>query len=298
MPQFPNLLLHAIPGFVLLIVIEVIFAIKTQRELYEVKDASTSIALGIGNLISGIITKTLILGIFLFIYQFRIFTIPFDAWWAWLLLFVADDFSYYWFHRLSHSVRWFWASHVVHHSSERYNLAAALRQNWTGNITGTFVFWTWLPLIGFEPGMIFFMQSISLLYQFWIHTEGINKLPRWFEYIFNTPSHHRVHHGSDLLYLDKNHAGTLIVWDRMFGTFQPETHRPTYGLTKNVETFNPVRVAFHEWINLAKDLRKSGSLKDRFHYLFDSPGWSHDGTSRTTRQMRRLEKTRSSGNLK
>ncbi len=298
MPQLPNLLLHAIPGFILLIVIEVIFALKTQRELYEVKDASTSIALGIGNLISGIITKTLLLGVFLFLYQFRIFTIPFDAWWAWGLLFVADDFSYYWFHRISHSVRWFWASHVVHHSSERYNLAAALRQNWTGNITGTFVFWTWLPLIGFEPGMIFFMQSISLLYQFWIHTEGINKMPRWFEYIFNTPSHHRVHHGSDLLYLDKNHAGTLIIWDRMFGTFQPEAHRPTYGLTKNVETFNPVKVAFHEWINLSKDLKKTRSIKDKIHYLFDSPGWSHDGTSRTTRQMRKLGNTdNSSGNL-
>ncbi len=287
MPQLPNILVDAIPGFILLIIVEVIFAIKTQRELYEVKDAATSIALGLGNLFSGILTKAIILAVFIFVYKYRIFTIPFTAWWGWILLFFADDFSYYWFHRVSHSVRWFWASHVVHHSSERYNLAAALRQTWTGNITGSFLFWTWMPFVGFEPGMILFMQSISLLYQFWIHTEGINKMPRWYEFIFNTPSHHRVHHGIDLLYLDKNHAGTLIIWDRMFATFQPEVHRPKYGLTKNVKTYNPVRVAFHEWFNMFKDLRHAKTAKDYWNYLFNSPGWSHDGSSKTTRQMRK-----------
>ena len=138
--------------------------------------------------------------------------------------------------------------------------------------------------------MVFFMQSVSLLYQFWIHTEGIDKMPKWYEYIFNTPSHHRVHHGSDLLYLDKNHAGTLIIWDRMFGTFQPEEHRPKYGLTKNVNTYNPVRVAFHEWINLGRDLRKSKTAKDYWNYLFNSPGWSHDGSTKTTRQLRKEAK--------
>jgi sterol desaturase/sphingolipid hydroxylase (fatty acid hydroxylase superfamily) len=137
-----------------------------------------------------------------------------------------------------------WASHVVHHSSEKYNLAAALRQTWTGNLTGSFIFWSWMPLVGFQPKMIFFMQSVSLIYQFWIHTEGIKRLPKWFEFIFNTPSHHRVHHGTDVLYLDKNHAGILIIWDRLFGSFQPEIFTPKYGLTKNVKTFNPVKIAF------------------------------------------------------
>lgn len=287
MPQLPNILLDAIPGFILLIIVEVIFAVKTQRELYEVKDAATSISLGLGNLFAGILTKTIILFVFVFIYEHRIFTLPTNKWYTWVLVFFADDFSYYWFHRVSHSVRWFWASHVVHHSSEKYNLAAALRQNWTGNITGTFLFWTWMPFVGFEPGLILFQQSISLLYQFWIHTEAIDKCPKWFEFIFNTPSHHRVHHGSDLEYLDKNHAGILIIWDRMFGTFQPEVFRPKYGLTKNVNTFNPVKVAFHEWMNLGKDLRKSKNVKDVWNYVFNAPGWSHDGSSKTTRQLRR-----------
>lgn len=287
MPQFPNILVTAIPGFILLIILEVIYAIKTQRELYEVKDAATSIGLGLGNLLIGILTKSFILVFFLFIYEFRFFTLPFTVWWVWVLCFFADDFSYYWFHRISHHVRIFWASHVVHHSSERYNLAAALRQTWTGNLTGSFLFWSWMPLVGFHPGMIMLLQSVSLLYQFWIHTEAIDKMPRWFEFIFNTPSHHQVHHGSDILYLDKNHAGILIIWDRMFGSFQPEAFRPKYGLTKNVNTFNPVKIAFHEWVNIGKDIKKSRSWKHIIGYLFQPPGWSHDGSSKTTKQLRK-----------
>jgi sterol desaturase/sphingolipid hydroxylase (fatty acid hydroxylase superfamily) len=287
MPQFPNILVNAVPGFILLIIVEIIYAVKTQRELYEVKDAATSISLGLGNLFIGIGTKAIILVVFSFLYVYRIFTIPWNTWWAWVLCFFADDFSYYWFHRISHNVRFLWASHAVHHTSEKYNLAAALRQTWTGNITGAFIFWTWMPLAGFHPGMIMTMQSLSLLYQFWIHTEGIDKMPKWYEYIFNTPSHHRVHHGSDLLYLDKNHAGTLIVWDRIFDSFQEEKFRPKYGLTKNVKTFNPVLVAFHEWINIFKDLRKAKTVKQYWHYLFDAPGWSHDGSSKTAKELRK-----------
>jgi len=138
--------------------------------------------------------------------------------------------------------------------------------------------------------MMMMMQSISLLYQFWIHTETVKRMPRWYEYIFNTPSHHRVHHGSDLLYLDKNHAGTLIIWDRMFGSFQQEEFRPKYGLTKNVQTYNPVKVAFHEWMNIGKDLKKAHTFRDYLNYLFNSPGWSHDGSSKTTKQMRKANK--------
>jgi sterol desaturase/sphingolipid hydroxylase (fatty acid hydroxylase superfamily) len=290
--HFPNILVHAIPGFVILIVLEVIFAVKTQKELYEIKDASTSISLGLGNLFIGLLTKGLVLIAFVFLYRFRLFTIPYNTWWAWVICFLADDFSYYWFHRTAHEVRWFWASHVVHHSSERYNLAAALRQTWTGDLTGSFIFWTWMPLLGFEPGMIMMMQSISLLYQFWIHTEAIGKMPRWYEAFFNTPSHHRVHHGSDLEYLDKNHAGTLIIWDRMFGTYQEEIKRPTYGLTKNVHTFNPVKVAFHEWVNMVRDLGSAHTWKQAFGYIFGAPGWSHDGHTKTTKQLRREQKSR------
>ena len=284
MKEFPNILVDAVPGFIILIVVEVFYAIRVQRELYDLKDTATSITLGLGNLFAGIITKSIIVLVYIWIYEHRLFTVPVNTWWAWTLCFFADDFSYYWFHRISHSVRFFWASHAVHHSSEKYNMAAALRQNWTGNITGTFLFWAWMPLMGFQPGMILLMQSISLLYQYWIHTEAIKRLPKWYEFIFNTPSHHRVHHGSDLLYLDRNHAGTLIIWDRLFGSFQAEQFRPKYGLTKNVDTFNPVKVAFHEWIRIAADIKRSP--KNTWQYITNAPGWSHDGSSKTTREMR------------
>ena len=204
-----------------------------------------------------------------------------------MLIFFADDLSYYCFHRTSHFVNFLWASHVVHHSSKHYNLAAALRQTWTGNLTGSFLFWAWMPLVGFHPIWILFMQQISLIYQFWIHTETIKKLPRPIEFIFNTPSHHRVHHGVDLKYLDKNHAGILIIWDRMFGSFQPEEERPTYGLTKNIESHNPVIIALTTWGQLIKKVSTSGSISNGIKYLMKSPGWSHDGSSKTTVQLRR-----------
>ena len=219
------------------------------------------------------------------LYKYRVFTLDSSKWWVWILLFFADDFSYYWFHRVSHHVNWFWASHVVHHSSQRYNLAAALRQTWTGNATGSFLFWAWMPLVGFHPLLVLVMQQVSLIYQFWIHTETIHKMPAWFELIFNTPSHHRVHHGSDLKYLDKNHAGILIIWDRLFGTFKEEEERPNYGLTRNVNTFNPVLVAFSEWKHLYKKMRSTRSTKDAFQYLVKPPGWSHDGSTKTAREM-------------
>ncbi len=288
-----NLIHYAIPGFVILVSAEAIFSAVEKRDLYETKDAFSSMAMGIGNVIIGLGSKLMILAIFTFLYQFRLFTLGY-AWWVWLLAFFCEDFSYYLFHRNSHVIRFFWASHVVHHSSRKYNLSTALRQTWTGNFMGTFLFWCWMPLVGFEPVMILTLQSISLLYQFWIHTEAINKMPRWFEAVMNTPSHHRVHHASDLKYLDKNHAGILIIWDRMFGTFQPEEERPTYGLTKNINTFNPIKIAFIEWINLGKDIRRGKSLSNAVKYLLNPPGWSHDGQGKTTLQLRKEKEAENS----
>ncbi|RYF78707.1 MAG: sterol desaturase family protein, partial [Cytophagaceae bacterium] len=253
---------------------------------YEAKDSASSITMGIGSVIVGFVGKALALAAYTLVYQFRLFTIDMAQVWPWVVLFFAEDFSYYWFHRISHGSRWFWASHVVHHSSQKYNLSTAVRQTWTGTITGSFIFWLWLPLIGFSPLAIMTMQSISLLYQFWIHTELINRFPAPIEWLFNTPSHHRVHHGSDLVYLDKNHAGVLIIWDRLFGTFEPEQHRPTYGLTKNVGSYNPIRIAFHEWGDMANDVRRAGSFRNALGYLFGPPGWSHDGSRKTTKELR------------
>jgi sterol desaturase/sphingolipid hydroxylase (fatty acid hydroxylase superfamily) len=175
----------------------------------------------------------------------------------------------------------------VHHSSEEYSLlTAGLRHTWTGNFSGTFLFWAWMPFVGFNPAMVLIIKSISTIYQFWIHTETIKKLPAWFEALFNTPSHHRVHHGSDLIYLDKNYAGTLIIWDKIFKTYQPEKYTPQYGLTKKINTSNPFVIAFHEWINMFRDLKKSKSVSEGIHHLFNAPGWSKNGETKTTKQLR------------
>lgn len=287
----PALLYYAIPGFIILLSLEAWFSYRENRNLYKKQDTWSSLALGIGNVISGFATKALIFGLFSFIYQYRLFTLDHTAWWFWVLLFFADDLSYYWFHRVSHNVGWFWASHVVHHSSEQYNLAAALRQTWTGNATGAFLFWAWLPLLGFHPVWVLLMQQVSLIYQFWIHTETVHKLPRPLEFFLNTPSHHRVHHGSDLKYLDKNHGGILIIWDRIFGSFQREEERPTYGLTNNIGSFNPFVIAFTTWKKLIRSALGSGSFKSGVNYFLKPPGWSHDGTSQTVRELRKQQRS-------
>ena len=282
----PNLILYAVPFFAISILVEGIFLYREQRERIDIKDTFTSIALGFGNLFSGLITKTIMAVIFWYLYDnFHIFTLDGSAWWMWVLAFFADDFSYYWFHREAHLIRYFWASHKVHHSSEKYNLATAVRQTWTGNITFSYIFYLWMPIVGFHPIVILVMQQISLLYQYWIHTETIGKMWQPFEYIFNTPSHHRAHHGSDVKYLDKNYAGIMIIWDRMFGTFIEETDRPTYGLVENVNTNNPIKIAFGEWIDIGKDI--ISSPKHTLNYIFGRPGWSHDGSRKTAREMQK-----------
>ena len=289
MPEFPNIILYAIPLFIISMLLELYVTIKENIKTYETKDAFSSIAMGLGNVALGFLSKGIVLLALLFVYEnFRLFTIPL-AWWSFVLLFFADDFSYYWFHRISHECRLFWASHVVHHSSQRYNLSTALRQTWSGGFY-SFVFWLWLPLLGFHPGMILLQMSISLLYQFWIHTETIDKLPKWFEAVMNTPSHHRVHHGSNPLYLDRNHAGILIIWDKLFGTFQPELkdEKVIYGLVKNIDTYNPIKIAFIEWYHMFKDMfTEEKSLKNRFLYLIKPPGWRHDGSGKVSDDLRK-----------
>jgi len=179
--------------------------------------------------------------------------------------------AFYCYHRISHEVRVFWASHVVHHSSRHYNFSTALRQPWIPMTA--LPFWAPIALLGYKPWMILTMQSISLIYQFFLHTEKVRRLPRPIEYLFNAPSHHRVHHGTNDLYLDRNYAGILIIWDRMFGSFEPDDQRAVYGLTTNIETFNPVRVAFHEYVAVWHDVRGARGLHNKLGYLFGGPGW-------------------------
>ncbi len=228
-------------------------------------------------------------------WQFRLFDIGY-AWYWFLLAFVIDDLAYYAFHRSAHRVRWFWASHVIHHSSQHYNLSTALRQTWTGFVSLGFIFRLPLALIGFPPAMLLFVGAINLIYQFWIHTEVIGRCPRWFEAVMNTPSHHRVHHATNARYLDKNYAGVFIIWDRMFGTFEPERDddRPRYGIVHNLGSFNILWAAFHEWIGIAKDVWAAPGWRAKLGYMTMPPGWSHDGSRDTSEiiKERWLEKQR------
>ncbi|MEO9129845.1 MAG: sterol desaturase family protein [Sphingomonas sp.] len=281
--QLPNPVDYAVPGFVLLVLIEMIVAWARDRKRYEPKDTLTSLALGTGSSVAGALTAGLLYGLAVWLWQFRLFTISY-AWYWFALCFVIDDFAYYLFHRSAHRVRWFWASHVIHHSSQHYNLSTALRQTWTGFISISFLFRLPLFLIGFPPAMVFFVGGINLIYQFWIHTEVIGRMPRWFEAVMNTPSHHRVHHATNPRYLDRNYAGVFIVWDKWFGSFEPERDEdaPRYGIVKNLGSFNLLWAAFHEWIGIAKDVWAAPGLRAKLGYLVMPPGWSHDGSRDTS----------------
>jgi sterol desaturase/sphingolipid hydroxylase (fatty acid hydroxylase superfamily) len=208
-------------------------------------------------------------------------------WWAWVLLFFLDDFIYYWFHRLNHQVRLMWAGHVSHHSAIKMNFATALRQG-VGERVHKYAFWLPLPLLGFDPLMIFTMMSLNLFYQYWLHTELIGKLPNWFELVFNTPSHHRVHHASNISYLDCNHGGVLIIWDRMFASFSKEvdSEKVKYGLTQNITSLRPIYVATHEYAAIMRDVARAERWKDKLGYLFLAPGWSHDGDDKRSKTLR------------
>ncbi|MGJ3231429.1 MAG: sterol desaturase family protein [Oceanicaulis sp.] len=280
MPDLPNPIYFAIPGFVLLIVAEMIHARLTGRTQYEPRDTAASLAMGIGNTASGIVLGGIALAWFGFIEQFALLDIGW-AWWAFLLAFVLDDFVYYWSHRFAHTVRWWWADHVIHHSSQHYNLSTALRQPWLSPLTLKFIFFgSWLVLIGFPPAMIAFVGALNLIYQFWIHTEAVPKLWGPIEAVMNTPSHHRVHHATNPRYLDRNYAGVFIIWDRMFGTFEPEREDEPcrYGIVRNLATYNPIKICLHEWVGILKDVRSAKSVRDALGYWLGPPGWSPDGS--------------------
>lgn len=286
---------YAVPGFVLLVLLEMMWAWRKSPDSYEPRDTLTSLAMGLGSTIAGLLTAGIVGSAFAAVYQYRLFEIGW-AWWAWAACFILDDLAYYWFHRTAHRVRWFWASHVNHHSSQHYNLSTALRQTWTGTIAFSFIFRLPLLFIGFPPAMILFCAGLNLIYQFWFHTEAIDKCPRWFEAVFNTPSHHRVHHATNPLYLDRNYAGVFIIWDRMFGTFQAEVKEicPHYGIVKQLGSFNLLRAVFHEWIGIGRDVWNA-PWGSKLGYVWRAPGWSHDASRDTSDAIRERWLDRSTG---
>ena len=277
---------YAVPFFLLMIAIELYINYKERKGLYIKKDAIASVSMGLGSLVVQLFAKTSAFLVYSLLYQYRLIQLDW-IWYIWVLIFFADDITFYFHHRFSHQIRVLWAAHETHHSSQKYNLSTALRQSWT-ELIYKYVWWLWLPLVGFPPLMILMMMSVSLIYQFWIHTEIIRKFPAIIEFIFNTPSHHRVHHASNIRYLDRNHGGILIIWDRLFGTFEKEdpAHPVVYGITTNIQSYNVFVIAFSAYGKLWEDLKKSKKWKDRFGYIFKPPGWSHDGSSKTADQMR------------
>ncbi|UZF56424.1 sterol desaturase family protein [Gordonia polyisoprenivorans] len=240
---------------------------------YEKRDARASISMGLVSIatsavwkIAGLLVYT---AIFVYIAPWQL---PIGSWYTWVIGFVAVDVLYYWNHRISHRVRLVWATHQAHHSSEYFNFATALRQKW--NISAALVMWLPLPFLGIPPAVVFACYGVNLVYQFWIHTEHIDRMWRPVEFVFNTPSHHRVHHGSDPEYLDRNYAGVFILWDRMFGSFRAEAHRPHYGLTKPVGTYNIWTLQTHEYVSIARDVRAAAGWRAKLGYIFGPPGWS------------------------
>lgn len=274
-------LLLLFPAFALIAAIEALWIQRVRKKAYDWKAGSASLGVAIGQNLSGILTAGAFSGLYLWVWQHHLFDIPLRTGWAIFALFLGVEFFYYCHHRASHECRWFWASHSVHHSPTQFNLSASYRLAWTAGISGAPLFYLPLIYLGFPPPAVFGMLALNLAYQFWLHSELLPKLG-WFEWAFNTPSHHRVHHGTNPQYLDRNYGGVLIVFDRLFGTYAEEIEPCRYGLVKPLRSNNPFVIAFHEWVNIARDLRESSDWRDSLRFLFGRPGWNPNGNALTT----------------
>ncbi len=269
-----NIIQLAIPVFFFLIFVELSWAFIQKKNVYSLADAFANIGCGITEQLSGLLVGVITVGSYSWIYQnWAIVSIPSSSFFL-FLLFLSVDFSYYWAHRMSHEINLFWVGHSIHHQSERYNLSVALRQGALQKLF-TLPFFLWMAFLGFNDHWFLFIYALNTLYQFWIHTESIRTLPKWFEFIFNTPSHHRVHHGRNAQYIDKNHGGSLIIWDRLFGTFEAEKEKVIYGVTSQTSTWNPIHA---HWIPIQNlwMLMKNTPIPHWYKILFYSPTWLHN----------------------
>ena len=299
--DFTNPLIYGVPCFLGLILVELTYSKHHDNdELYHWKDLGASLTMGIGSTLIAPLIKTVTV-ILLFNWVYDIFNPVVDgvrtnifgwksfgyAWYVWILCQLADDFSYYWFHRQNHMVRFFWAAHIVHHSSENFNLGTAVRNGWF-TIFYKPLFYVWIVAIGFPPEMLVVCLGIEALWQFQLHSQYVPKLGI-IDKIFNTHTMHQVHHARNLEYMDKNHGGFLNIFDRMFGTFKEldEEIEIEYGVTKSPDSYNPLVILTHEYKDIWKDMKRSPKLKHKFMYAFGPPGWSHDGSTLTIKQMRR-----------
>ncbi len=265
----------AIPFFALLIAIEIFLSVRNE-ENYDRKDVWTNIALGFGSVAFGAVLAVIQTFFYEGISQnFALFQMPMNVWWSWAILLFADDFLYYWFHRISHESRFFWNFHVVHHSSNQYNLSVAVRQSWFSGIAH-WIFYLPLAFVGFPLWAFLTMHGLNLIYQFWIHTKTIKKLPVWAEIIFNTPSHHRVHHGVNDEYLDKNYAGIFIIWDRIFGSFVEEKAEVRYGIIKPIHSYNWLWINSHGWAETWEGIKTKKTFLGKLRCIFGAPAMNFE----------------------
>ena len=281
-----SLIIYSIPAFFILMAIEIIIDKIKRTNYYRLNDTISNLNTGIVQQVTGVLLKLFNIGIYIWIYEnYRLTTIP-STWYTWILLLIGVDFFYYWFHRLSHEISLLWGTHVVHHQSEEYNLSVALRQSAT-QVFGSFWFYLPLAFFGFSPITFIVVSQIQTLYQFWIHTRFINKMPAWFEFVFNTPSHHRVHHGVNPKYIDKNHGGTFIIFDRIFGTFQEEEEKVHYGITSPLNSWNVAVANFDYYAWIMRQLSKVKNLKDALLVMLKPPGWrpSYIGEALTPKEI-------------
>ena len=280
------LIIVSVPIYAIVIGAEILYSYFNKKHLYSGKGLLSNLYLTTLNFSLDILVRGLCLLILNYFFQFK-FTEIHNVILYWAVLMVAEDFMYYWLHRIDHYCRFFWAVHVTHHSSEEFNLTVGFRSSVFQPLY-RFIYFIPLSLIGFKGIDIMFMYSATQIFGILVHTKTINKLG-FLEYIIVTPSHHRVHHGSNVEYLDKNMGMLLIIWDKLFGTFQAEeeSNPVVYGLTKNLQTYNPITMVFHEWVAIVKDLKKKTSFKSKLMYVFGPPGWSHDGSTKTSSQLRK-----------
>ncbi|WP_172587627.1 sterol desaturase family protein [Shewanella xiamenensis] len=268
------LLLVLAPLFFVCILLEWYFGDRRQKlpvsARYYPKEVLCNFSLAAMHQGVDILAGLLIAKLYLAVFGWKLFDIQMGPF-SFVLLMIAQDFCYYWFHRASHRVRWMWAAHVVHHSSENMNFSTAFRQSLMYPFAGMWVFWLPLVILGFDPNWVVFVVLLNLGLQFFVHTQAVRKLGP-LEWLFNTPSHHRVHHGRNPQYIDKNYAGILIIWDKLFGTFVPEEETVIYGITKPVNSFNPIKVTFSEWRDMFSDVTTKGlSFSERLKLLFAPP---------------------------
>jgi alkylglycerol monooxygenase len=264
------LIAAAIPIFMLAIAIELLINRSRGDTKYRFEDTVTNLSCGVGQQVTSLYLKVILIGLYVWLYNHvRIYTISISSVLSWVVLVLAVDCLYYWFHRASHRINWIWATHVVHHQSEEYNLSVALRQSWLQGVA-SILFYLPLAILGFSPKAFVLVSTLNTLYQFWIHTRSIKRLGM-FEWVFNTPSHHRVHHGVNRKYLDKNYAGMLIIWDRLFGTFEPETEEPAYGIVKPLRSYNPWWANVHYWVDLWKMFVQASGFIEKISVWFLPP---------------------------